>query len=367
MTTPPTRYPLGRKVNHDPRSRVYALPELPSAAISSQTWKRRVPIMDQQNVGSCTGQAAAGWLGTDDSRRGGLMVLADGTPVDEALAVSIYAAAEELDGDGTVTVSDVGGQWSVTPDDGSSGLSVAKVLQARGLCTSYLHGFTLAAVYSALQAGPGLAGTTWYQSMFDTEADGHIKVDPSSGVAGGHEYVISKIVVESNGFVSQIWMDNSWGSGWGAGGSGWFTPDEFAALLADDGDFTAPAPVAVVPPTPAPVPPAPVPTPMPPAPAPAPVPGPTPAPTPIPPAPVPSPPAPTPAPPAPIPAPPSPTPAPVPPTGEAFFVADPRVVAHLVTVAGLRHTTPDAWLTLHLRHYFHLSAADDTELAGGSS
>lgn len=80
-------------------------------------------------------------------------------------------------------------------------------------------------------------------------------------------------------------------------------------------------------------------------------------------------PAPTP-PPAPIPPLPGPTPLPPDPGAASFLVDDPRVVAHVDTVAGLRRTTPDAWLTLHLQHYFHLSAAADAELAedeaGGS-
>lgn len=247
---------LGRKVNHDPASRQYALPEPDETAVlATVNWMRRVPIFDQGQVGSCTGNAAAGWEATDNASRQGQAALPDGTAVDEKLALSIYSAAETIDGDGPYPPN----------DNGSSGLSVAKVLKTRGLCTTYLHAFTAAAAYAALAKGPGFAGTTWYNSMLDTAPDGYIKVDKSSGVAGGHEYVIKGIEVV-NGAVTKVWMDNSWGSSWGVSGSGYFTDAEFKALLADNGDFTQPAPAVV--PSPTPPAPGPTPTPAPPTPAP---------------------------------------------------------------------------------------------------
>lgn len=228
---------LGRHVRHDPRSRQYAIPELPARHIQSQRWLRRVPIFDQGNLGSCTGNAAAGWLATDDSTRTGLVTLPDGSSVDEKLAVSIYSAATKVDSY----------SGSYPPDDtGSDGISVAKVLQTKGLAQSYQHAFSVQAVYSALQSGPGFAGTTWYNSMFNPSSDGKIPVDKASGVAGGHEYVISRIDV-TNGTVTKIWMDNSWGPSWGVNGSAWFDPADFTALLADQGDFTVPIAVAPVP------------------------------------------------------------------------------------------------------------------------
>lgn len=254
---------LGRSVKHDPRSLAYAIGVLPKIAIKPVQWPRRISVLDQDQVGACTGNAATGWLGTDNSLRQGVVKLTDGTSVDEKLALSIYSDAEVIDGDGPYPPN----------DNGSSGVSVAQVLKNRGLCASYAHAFSIGAVYSGLQTGPGMAGTVWYNSMFDVAADGHIKVDKSSGVAGGHEYIVDELVVDASGNVTQIWMTNSWGTDWSIKGRGYFTPAEFTALLADQGDFTQPAAVVVAP---TPTPPVPVPTPAPtPSPSPAPAPSPT--------------------------------------------------------------------------------------------
>jgi hypothetical protein len=82
---------------------------------------------------------------------------------------------------------------------------VAKVLQARGLAKSYSHGFSPDAGYAALQSGPVLLGTVWLESMFDTDADGHIHVDTRSAVAGGHEPLLTRLDVTAAGTVERVW------------------------------------------------------------------------------------------------------------------------------------------------------------------
>jgi hypothetical protein len=255
----------GRHVRHDSRSLAYAVGVLPRTAIASQFWQRRVPIFDQLKLGSCVGNAGVGWIGTDNAARQGLTSIevvsgvveatagslanANGSlAVDEQLAIGMYSASTYLD--------TAPGSYKPT-DTGSDGLAVAQVLQKLGLAGSYSHAFSVDAVFSALQSGPGLLGIPWYDSMFDTDASGHVKVDASSGMAGGHEIVVPRLDV-ANGTVQRIWFDNSWGTSWGSAGSGWFTPGELRLLLADQGDFTVPVASAVVPvPTPVPVPPAP--------------------------------------------------------------------------------------------------------------
>lgn len=253
---------LGRNIAHDPASVAYGLPVAPKSALKTTMWERRVPIFNQKQVGSCTGNASVGKLSYDSAAGQGWVELPDGTHIDELLAVDVYADAEELDGEGHVTVKDLGGDtYSVTPDDGSSGLSVAKVLKTRALISGYQHAFSTDAVYSALMSAPGITGINWYQSMFDTEADGHIKVDLSSGLAGGHEFVIKGVEVAADGTVARVWMDNSWDTSWGVSGGGYFTPAEYKALMAKQGDFTALNPLSVPTPSPSPPPQPPVPDP----------------------------------------------------------------------------------------------------------
>lgn len=237
-------YRLGRHVEHDPRSLQYAHGVLPKDAIKSVDWTRRVPIFDQGQLGSCTGNAAAGLVGTDSAARTGLTTFLPPTgeaiPVDEHLAVNIYTLATRLDS--------IKGAYP--PDDtGSSGIGAAKALVKLGLATSYSHAFSLDALKSALQTGPVMVGTVWLESMFDPTPAGNVIVDYKSQVAGGHEYVISAY----DATAGQFRLDNSWGDSWGIRGSAWVTVSDMQWLLSQQGDVTVPAWVKA--PQPAPTPP----------------------------------------------------------------------------------------------------------------
>jgi hypothetical protein len=239
----PARPALGRHVEHDPRSLQFAHGVLPKTAIKSVDWTRRAPIFDQGQLGSCTGNAAAGLICTDSSARTGVTsVTIDSNvlPVDEDLAVKVYELATQLD--------NISGAYP--PDDtGSSGLGAAKALKKLGLATGYTHAFSIAALASALQSGPVMVGTIWTESMFEVDPDGFVIVDRKSQVAGGHEYVISAYNADQLAFR----LDNSWGE-WGLRGSAWITQANLAWLLAQQGDVTVPvwATVPTPPPSPAP-------------------------------------------------------------------------------------------------------------------
>jgi hypothetical protein len=246
MTTP---HPLGRHVEHDPRSLQFAHGVLPKTALKSVDWTRRVPIFDQGSLGSCCGNAAAGLVGTDSATRTGQtsVVLANDPnaswPVDEDLAVEVYKLATTLD--------DIRGSYP--PDDtGSSGIGAAKALKKLGLASAYTHAFSLDALKSALQTGPVMVGTVWLESMFEVGTDGYVEVDRKSAIAGGHEYVISAY----DACAGQFRIDNSWGDSWGVNGSAWITAGDLQWLLSQQGDVTVPvwASVPTPPPSPTPAP-----------------------------------------------------------------------------------------------------------------
>jgi hypothetical protein len=247
---------LGRHINHDSRSVAFAEPVLPKGAVSSVNWTRRIPILNQGNLGSCTGNAATGLLGTDFANRTAttsVTVSAAGAAashgvfaagvhqLNEDFAVKLYSLATILDS--------FSGQYPPT-DTGSSGLGVAKALVALGLADKYTHAFSLAAVNSALQKGPVIVGTVWMNSMFNTDSDGHIKVDKNSGEAGGHELELPRFELETG----RYWFPNSWDTDWGLDGWGYVTTDELTWLLSQQGDVTVPNLIT------APVPPSPTPT-----------------------------------------------------------------------------------------------------------
>lgn len=247
---------LGRHVEHDPRSLRYAHGVLPKSAIKSVEWTRRIPILDQGDLGSCTGNAATGALGTDSASRTATTsvtisaagaaasrgLFAAGVHVlDEKFAVALYSLATILDG--------VSGQYPPA-DTGSSGIGVAKALQALGLAAGYTHAFSIAALNSALQTGPVLIGIDWYASMFETATDGRILVDKKSQLDGGHELELSKF----DAGAGEYWIPNSWSETWGQAGWAYLTTTDLTWLLGQQGDVTVPAfafPPQPTPPVPA--------------------------------------------------------------------------------------------------------------------
>lgn len=231
MTNP---YPLGRNVNHDPRSRAYRVP-VAGVDVRSVQHTRRIPVLDQGSLGSCTGNAAVGALGTDPL----YATLPAGTALDEPAAVSVYSAATAID--------DAPGTYP--PDDtGSDGLSVAKVLRSRGLISGYQHAFSLDDTLGALMSGPVIVGVNWYDSMFDPGPWGLVRVEPGSELAGGHEFVLDQVDTASR----LVGATNSWGSDWGVGGRFWLEYSTLNQLLAEQGDVVSFVPITAPAPTPTP-------------------------------------------------------------------------------------------------------------------
>ena len=222
---------LGRNLHHDPRSLSYLVPETDTPV--SVMWQRRVPVFDQGNTGSCTGNAAAGVLGTSPFYE----TLPAGLVDDESEAVSLYSAATKLD--------DYPGTYP--PDDtGSDGLSVAKACKAAGLISGYTHITSVAAAQTAIISGPFIVGSNWYSSMDNPDASGLVKV--SGSIRGGHEF-------ECHGFDAQAdlwWFTNSWGTSWGKDGRFCMSSASFARLLSEQGDATVFLPIAAPAPTPTP-------------------------------------------------------------------------------------------------------------------
>lgn len=233
---PGAPYRLGRHVRHDSRSRAYRVWLPAGTEIRDAEWTRRIGILNQGRIGSCTGNAGTGALGTDTAAEPGWAIV-QGRPLDEAYAVQLYSDATAID--------DAPGQYP--PDDtGSDGLSIAKVLRARGVVSSYSHAFGLGDVLAGLQLGPVMLGTAWHEAMFTPDRNGEVHI--GGQVAGGHEYVARILDTERR----MVGCDNSWGASWGIAGSFWLSWDTLGELLADDGDATVLHPAAVTPPAPTP-------------------------------------------------------------------------------------------------------------------
>lgn len=237
-TAPDVPHGLGRSVNHDPRSRQFAFRASPRAQLTAVRHARQVPVFDQGNLGSCTGNAAVGCMTTGQFFATVNAADADWLePLNEDAAVHCYSEATKID------------PWSgaYPPEDtGSDGLSVAKVLKSAGAITGYQHAFTLNDALAALMDRPLITGVYWLDDMFDPSPEG--LVSPTGAIAGGHEFVVD----EYDPVRGWVGFTNSWSPYWGVAGRFFMEAEKYGALLARDGDVTIFEPVMEPAPTPAP-------------------------------------------------------------------------------------------------------------------
>lgn len=227
-------YRLGRHHEWDSRNLRYPAPATTST-FSPVYWPSVAPVLDQGDVGGCTGFALAGLLGKK--------IYHDTLPhlvVDNALGLSLYH-------DNTLNDS-IPGTYPPT-DTGSTSLAAGKTAKARGYVSGYSHIWAASSLATAIAKGPVEVGTVWYNSMFEPNSAGLLKVDASSGVAGGHEYVLDEVTADGRlGFL------NSWGTSFGVQGRFYMQLADFLALLADEGDAVTFTPITAPAPTPVPVP-----------------------------------------------------------------------------------------------------------------
>ena len=226
---------LGRNVYHDSRNLAYPWTPREGRVLASQMWTRHGDILDQGEIGSCTGNAETGALECDPC----FAALPVPHPaLDEALAVRIYSAAETIDGDGPYPPN----------DNGSSGPSAAKAAKNLGLISGYLHCLSLEAVLDALEEHPVCIGSNWYDSMDQPDSSGLVTVSPGASIRGGHEYLCRG---KDTG-QQLVFFDNSWGTGWGKNGTFAYSWDTLGRLLGEQGDGTVSLPLDAQPPQPQP-------------------------------------------------------------------------------------------------------------------
>jgi hypothetical protein len=204
---------LGRHVVHDPRSREH--PAKMAAEIVDVEHKRLVPVFDQGDLGSCTGNACAGCLSTAPFTN----------KLTEADAVKLYSAATRLDR--------IRGVYPPN-DTGSSGLAVMRAAKQAKLIPGYSHAFGIEHVLKSLALSPCIVGITWLTGCDEPNADGLIRYEGE--VRGGHEFQAFKVDVKNQ--LVGFW--NSWGKSWGDEGRFFMTWTDLDAALRARGDATFP-------------------------------------------------------------------------------------------------------------------------------
>lgn len=192
---------------------------LPIKAVTHQEF---VPVFNQGDLGSCTANAALGCLVTAPYGKPGVNLT-------EADAVTLYELETKIDD------SQIPGEYP--PDDtGSTGPWSMEALMQQGKIRNYVHTRSFHAALRLLNDGPISIGVTWFQSMFTTDGTDSIVVDPSTGVAGGHQICIVADDVDNQ----QIRVRNSWGADWGNQGHAWLSWEAFDYLLDIGGDVVQP-------------------------------------------------------------------------------------------------------------------------------
>jgi len=219
---------LGRHVEHDPRSRNYAIKTPAKLRLKTVIHNLVSPVLDQGSVGSCTGHAIIACLSaktyldripTQNSFRP-----STSPSKNQNLALEFYKKATLID--------EFYGAYP--PDDtGSTGLAVAKIAKKLNLISAYKHAFSFDAALAALQAAPIIVGVNWYDGFDTPNSEGFVKV--SGRPRGGHEFCIYGM--DPNKGV--VYARNSWGTSWGLKGNFNFSFRDLKRLLAEYGDATS--------------------------------------------------------------------------------------------------------------------------------
>ncbi len=198
---------LGRHVHHDPASRGFSADA--AALIVDVRHVRHVPIFDQGQLGSCTGNAMVGCLSSGEYTLQGT----------EELAVECYSLATHVDR--------IRGVYPPT-DSGSSSLGAMRAAKKKGWIRSYAHAFGLDHVLRALVLRPGIVGINWREECDAPDSSGVVRF--AGDIRGGHE--VCMVGIEGR----LVWFANSWGPSFARDGFFAMSWDDFDAALHEDGD-----------------------------------------------------------------------------------------------------------------------------------
>lgn len=225
---PGNPYRLGRNLELDSDSLKFLAPQV--TTIKPVDHPSPIPILDQGQLGSCTGNAGtrhvAQLYGADYTKVAlDKHTLNGDASNDEQFAIALYHEATVKDGYPGVYPPD---------DTGSSGLGVCKALKAAGLVSKYTWATTLRSFASMLQSGSVAIGMPWYEAFFSPDPHGFIDTPnwQSSQIAGGHEIYVRGIEAWDDHDPTKVvfTLDNSWNTSWGDHGSFRFRGSLYAAL-----------------------------------------------------------------------------------------------------------------------------------------
>jgi hypothetical protein len=131
-----------------------------------------------------------------------------------------------------------------TPDaslqKGTSAVSACQALLKRGAIdrfewVAHWNAGPIDLRYTLLELGPVCVGSNWYTSMDSPRQVGdkfYMRVDYSTKLRGGHEFVVNKIDLDpEDGSEPYYRMKNSWGTGWADHGTARFRIADLEELI----------------------------------------------------------------------------------------------------------------------------------------
>jgi hypothetical protein len=187
---------LGHWVHKDSRDALYGMSGfLPAFQLlpTSMVWERGASL-NQGREGACVG---FGWANWHNCKPKGWM-----NQVDNEYAFNWYKRAQQLD------------PFFGEDYDGTTVRAGARVAQERDLLDTYVWARSLDELDAwVLTKGPLVVASNWYYSMDRITSSNEVYVTPSSGIRGGHCYLLYG--KEGNTYHFQ----NSWGDSYGDSGS----------------------------------------------------------------------------------------------------------------------------------------------------
>lgn len=204
-----------RRVRFDERSRAYPIRALFAADIKprSYTWACKL-WLDQGSEGACTGFSLCHEAAARPVEVKGIT---------NNTALDVYHRAQQLD------------EWPGENYEGSSVLGAIKAGQEHGWYKEYRWAFSEEDLMLAVgHHGPAVLGINWYESMFDCDTQGRLKV--SGAIAGGHAILCNGFNVKKGLYR----LHNSWGRGWALDGEAFLSCADMARLLKEQGEACIP-------------------------------------------------------------------------------------------------------------------------------
>ena len=205
---------FGRRFAPDARDREFPLRALlpRKSQRVERYWKDDYWRGNQASTPRCVAYGGLHWLHT-----GPILPKAAKKPA--VGPAKLYALAQQLD------------EWPGQDYDGTSVRGGIKALKQLGFVASYHWATKLEdVVRCVLDVGPVIIGVAWYEGMCEPKADG--LCFPTGELVGGHCVCLTGASRQTG----RLRFLQSWEPDWGNAGHGYLGFDDFARLLAEDGE-----------------------------------------------------------------------------------------------------------------------------------